>query len=80
MVRVIVPDPLSAERLVEIARVAFEGRESHWSADDFVALGDPPHAAMIVDDGVILVGYCDNHHRCCWILKIQACHLAHAMA
>ena len=50
MVRVIVPDPLSAERLAVIARVAFEGRESAWSAEDFVALGGPPHAAMIVDD------------------------------
>jgi ribosomal-protein-alanine N-acetyltransferase len=50
MVRVIVPDPLSAARLAEIARVAFEGRESHWSAEDFVALGGPPNAAMIVDD------------------------------
>jgi len=50
MVRVIVPDALNAERLAEIAFVAFKGPESHWSPDDFIALGGPPHAAMIVDD------------------------------
>ncbi|HUS54276.1 MAG TPA: GNAT family N-acetyltransferase [Thermohalobaculum sp.] len=50
MVRVIVPDVHNAERLAEIARVAFEGRASHWTADDFVALGGPPHTALIVDD------------------------------
>jgi ribosomal-protein-alanine N-acetyltransferase len=50
MVRVIVPDALDAARLAEIARVAFAGREGHWSAEDFIALGGPPRAAMIVDD------------------------------
>lgn len=49
MVRVIVPDAANAGRLARIAHIAFEGREAQWSADDFVELGGPPHAAMIVD-------------------------------
>ena len=51
MVRVIVPDITNAARLAEIARTAFEGREQNWSADDFLVLGAPPHAAMLVDAG-----------------------------
>jgi ribosomal-protein-alanine N-acetyltransferase len=51
MARVVIPDPSSAERLAGIARVAFSGHESAWSARDFIALGGPPNAAMIVDDG-----------------------------
>jgi ribosomal-protein-alanine N-acetyltransferase len=51
MARVVIPDPSSAERLAGIARVAFNANESPWSARDFMALGGPPDAAMIVDDG-----------------------------
>lgn len=51
MARVVTPDPSSIERLAGIARVAFSEHESAWSPDDFLALGGPPNAAMIVDDG-----------------------------
>jgi ribosomal-protein-alanine N-acetyltransferase len=50
MVQLIVPDKVTAGRLAAIARTAFEGRESDWSEKDFIALGGPPRAAMIVDD------------------------------
>jgi len=50
MARVVFPDGANASRLAGIARIAFQGREQEWSADDFIALGGPPHAAMIVDD------------------------------
>ena len=50
MARVIAADPSNAQRLAEIARQAFDGRESAWSAVDLLALGGPPNAAMIVDD------------------------------
>ena len=51
MARVVVPDQSSAGRLAGIARVAFNGHESLWNASDFMALGGPPDAAIIVDDG-----------------------------
>ncbi len=50
MARVITADPSNAQRLAEIARQAFDGRESTWSTVDLLALGGPPNAAMIVDD------------------------------
>ena len=52
MVRVIVPDSTSATRLVDIEHAAFEGREIPWTIDDFIAVGGPPDAAAIVDDGI----------------------------
>lgn len=51
MARLAVADEATAGRLAAIARTAFEGRESAWDAEDFIALGGPPGAAMLVDDG-----------------------------
>ena len=51
MARIVTLDPDSAARLAGIARIAFGGRGRGWSAEAFLALGDPLRAAMIVDDG-----------------------------
>ena len=51
MARAVTPDKSSAPILAGIARAAFDGHESAWSPGDFILLGSPPKAAMIVDDG-----------------------------
>ncbi len=49
MVRLIVPNANDAARLSAIERAAFSGRESPWSAEDYIAIY-PPHGAVIADD------------------------------
>lgn len=43
------PKAANAARLAAIAHAAFDGQGTPWRAEDFIALGAPPHAAMIVD-------------------------------
>ncbi len=52
MVRVIVPNANDAARLSAIERAAFSGRESPWSAEDYMAIY-PPHGAVLADDDLM---------------------------
>lgn len=50
--KVILPDSRSAERLAAIARIAFEGRETEWTADDFLARAPDRRCLIIADETI----------------------------
>lgn len=54
MTRVVIPDPVTAEKLCRIEQAAFGGRETPWSIDDYINIGGPPEAAILTDDEIAL--------------------------
>lgn len=49
MVRIVVPNGDTAARLCAIEQAAFAGRETPWSAADYLEIY-PPHGAILADD------------------------------
>ena len=52
MIRLVFPDPLTAIRLVDIGRAAFDGREHAWNVFDYILRGAMPGALLLADIGV----------------------------
>ena len=61
MIRRIVPTRDEAERLSEIERTAFDGRETPWSVDKYMRFAENPRAVILADEdlerGLIIVRF-----------------------
>ena len=52
MIRLVFPDALSAMRLVDIGRAAFDGQDYPWNVFDYLIRGSLPGALLLADLGL----------------------------